>query len=117
MAQAYRSSNFSNYISFFIFFFCDSHFRYKIIVYSAVASRNDPKLSSAILSLLGIWAAAILLASPLLMAMHLRVIHLPKELVGVIGTMSIAYCAEDWNKFNFKGKPLSITSSLQLGDL
>lgn len=76
--------------------------RYKVIVYSAT-SRTPPKLSKALCSLLFIWSVSILLSCPLIFAMSLEVIHMPKQFVHIVKVSSLAYCAEEWGQYK-KGR-------------
>ena len=57
------------------------------------------------MSLLAIWGISALLASPLLLAMDLKVIELPKSVLDVIGVPYTAYCIENWGEYS-KGRLL-----------
>ena len=70
-----------------------------MIVYSAVASRQETKLSSALLSLLAIWGISTLLASPLFFGMQLTIYDLPAHIAQAAGTDQIAYCSEAWGSW------------------
>ena len=72
--------------------------RYKVIVYSAT-SRNEPKVSSAILSLLAIWMISTLLALPLFFGMTFEVVQLPPEIARLMGLPELALCHEMWGKY------------------
>jgi len=75
--------------------------RYKIIVYAK--SQAQPKLSTAIVSLVVIWFLSVALSFPLYFAMNLEIIKMPDVVVKTIGETSIAYCAEKWGQYE-KGR-------------
>ena len=88
----------SSYLSF-----CHSPIRYKVIVYSAT-SRNEPKVLSAILSLLAIWIISTLLALPLFFGMDFKVIELPPPIANVMDLSELVLCNEMWGQNYPKGR-------------
>ena len=83
--------------------FCHSPIRYKVIVYSAT-SRNEPKVLSAILSLLAIWIISTLLALPLFFGMDFKVIELPPPIANVMDLSELVLCNEMWGQNYPKGR-------------
>ena len=88
-------------ILFNVNIFHSSTHRYKIIVYAK--TQAQPKLSTAIVSLVVIWFLSVALSFPLYFAMNLEIIKMPDVVVKTIGETSIAYCAEKWGQYE-KGR-------------
>ena len=84
--------------------FCHSPIRYKVIVYSAT-SRNEPKVLSAILSLLAIWIISTLLALPLFFGMDFKVIELPPPIANVMDGVC-GKCRFRWLQCYLLPKPM-----------
>merc|ERR1712038_673588 len=92
--------------------------RYKVIVYSTGANRNNPKLWTTILSLVCIWVISILLSFPLFLGMDMFVNDLNETMGPVVagcmyklsGETSMAYCYEAWGKHGKKRIFFSIFS-------